>query len=453
MFQFAVTNMIMKASMNVWGSCRLRDLGKWAAGSAFPLEYQGNVGLEYLFCKVGDMNRPGNEVYIHSTENTIDDYIADRIKAKIHSAGTVIFPKIGGAIATNKRRILIKDSAIDNNCLGIIPNENTDSEWLLHFLSSVDFSRYQSGTSVPSLRQSVLGNIEAPLMPNNIQKQVAIFLTWFKDKSPADRWDNSPPLPSELQEQKRIVARMGRLITRAEKARKLRVEAVEEAEGLFASILSRMYEINRTDYPIEFLENIAEKIADINHKMPKAVEKGVKFISPKDFTPNGINFNNCKKISENDFDRLRKKIQPQKGDILYSRIGTVGQARLVDTDEDFLASYSIVTIRPNSKKCLSKYLLFALRAPTILGHAKVQVRAIAMPDLGIGKIRKFQIPLPPLPAQHRIVAYLDSLQEKVNELKKLQDENGEQIKELIPSILNNASEGDVCMHAGENLLQ
>jgi type I restriction enzyme, S subunit len=67
------------------------------------------------------MNLPGNEKYITASNNHIDQEAAARMRAKIHPEGTVIFPKIGGAIATNKRRILTKGSAIDNNCLGKLP--------------------------------------------------------------------------------------------------------------------------------------------------------------------------------------------------------------------------------------------------------------------------------------------------------------------------------------------
>ena len=207
----ASIRIIMKSSMDIWGKCKLSDFGYWASGGGFPREYQGHIGLKYLFCKVGDMNRPGNEIYIQSTENTIDDEIAGIINVKIHPPGTVIFPKIGGAIATNKRRILTKDSAIDNNCLGIIPNNDTDSEWLYYLLNSIDFSNYQSGTSVPALRQSVIGDIEVPSLPKYLQQQIVEFLRWLKGKSALDSWDTSPALPLELEKQKSLITRLERV--------------------------------------------------------------------------------------------------------------------------------------------------------------------------------------------------------------------------------------------------
>ena len=106
------------------------------------------------------------------TENTIDEKIAKEIRARIHSKGTIIFPKIGGAIATNKRRILNKESAIDNNCLGVIPYSYVNLDWLFMFFNSIDFTQFQSGTSVPAINQSQIGNIVIDLPPLSEQKRI-----------------------------------------------------------------------------------------------------------------------------------------------------------------------------------------------------------------------------------------------------------------------------------------
>jgi type I restriction enzyme S subunit len=79
------------------------------------------------------------------------------------------------------------------------------------------------------------------------------------------------------------------------------------------------------------LGEIAE-VMDTDHKMPKAKDHGIFFISPKDFIDNGeIDFQNAKKISEEDFERISRKCKPETGDLLFSRIGTIGKVRKVPT--------------------------------------------------------------------------------------------------------------------------
>jgi type I restriction enzyme S subunit len=58
-------------------------------------------------------------------------------------------------------------------------------------------------------------------------------------------------------------------------------------------------------------------------------------------------------------------------------------------------------------------------------------------------MRKTQIPLPPLPEQQRIVAYLDGLQAKVDALKKRQAETAAELDALLPSVLDKAFKGDL----------
>ena len=146
-----------------WEWKSLSDIGNWAIGSGFPHEAQGRKDLPILFAKVSDMNLPGNELEIVSTNHTIDDEAVERLRINIHQAGTVIFPKIGGAIATNKRRVLVRPTAIDNNCLGITPSAVMGTSYLFLLLSSIDFTVYQAGTSVPALSQGTLGRIPVGL--------------------------------------------------------------------------------------------------------------------------------------------------------------------------------------------------------------------------------------------------------------------------------------------------
>jgi len=155
-----------------WVASRLDEVGDWAIGTGFPKREQGLHEGSILFCKVSDMNLPGNETYIRDTVNTIDANAVERIRARAHPFGTVIFPKIGGAIATNKRRILDRPTAIDNNCLGIIPGERCTTSWLLILLRSLDLTEYQSGTSVPALSQGVIGAIPVGLPPFAEQKRI-----------------------------------------------------------------------------------------------------------------------------------------------------------------------------------------------------------------------------------------------------------------------------------------
>ena len=191
-----------------WLAVPLIALGTWAIGSGFPKAEQGKSDGAFMFLKVSDMNLPGNEKYISVANNFIDQNAARRMRAKIHAPGTIIFPKIGGAIATNKRRILTVKSAIDNNCLGIAFSKHVDTEWAYLRLTTLDFTQYQAGTAVPALQQGTLERIPIALPP--------------------------------LAEQRRIVAKVDELMALCDRLEAARAEREAARDRLTAASLARL---------------------------------------------------------------------------------------------------------------------------------------------------------------------------------------------------------------------
>ena len=179
-------------------------------------------------------------------------------------------------------------------------------------------------------------------------------------------------------------------------------------------------EITEDEIPFEIPEgwkwcrllDLCSLIGDIDHNMPKPVDKnhGVLFLSAKDLLDDGsINYiDNVKYISNEDYDRLSRKVKPQLGDIVYSRIGAcLGKARTVKSEVKFLVSYSCCIIR--SIQIDVDYLRYYLESPIILAHSVKARQSIGVPDLGMGEIKKYFIALPPLAEQKRIVERLEEL--------------------------------------------
>ncbi len=120
------------------------------------------------------------------------------------------------------------------------------------------------------------------------------------------------------------------------------------------------------------LGHLCSDINDVNHEMPKAVYEGVPFLSAKDLLDDGtLNFtNDVKMISEEDFENLSKKIRPQRDDIIYSRIGTLGKARLVQTDQQFSVSYSCCVVRVSEETVCKKFICQLLDGEMLLTEAR-----------------------------------------------------------------------------------
>jgi len=436
--QFASSKIIMETSARIWGNCKLKDLGEWASGSGFPREYQGLDGSKYLFCKVSDMNTIGNEVYIHSTENTIDDEVARKINAKIHPKGTVIFPKIGGAIATNKRRILVKDTAIDNNCSGIIPKENVKSKWLYQLLNSIDFSTYQRSGPVPSLSQKTLEEIDVPCVRMEVQEQISLFLDWLNQKSPEASWDNSPNLPSELTQQKHLIRKIEQLIVRIEQIKKLRADAVEEVDELLKSELSRIFQ--KEDLETSSLGKVCKTSSGGTPSRSRSdFYKGeIPWLKSGELNDRLIT-NSEEHITKEALQNSNAKIFP-KGTLLIALYGaSVGKTGILGIDSS--TNQAICAVFPRSDVLNTSYLHWFLKYKR--NGFIDQSFGGAQPNISQRLLKKTKIPIPNLPIQRDIVGYLDCLQEKIDELKKLQGKTEKQIEELIPSLLDRAFKGEL----------
>jgi len=145
-----------------WDVVELRQLGTPLSGGAFPLNEQGDDDGEIPFIKVSDMNTPGNEVFIKASNNWVSRETLMRLRVRAAPAGTTIFPKIGAAVATNKKRLLVRETAYDNNVMGIIPADPTHSRYIFAFFLLFDLRQLTRTTAVPSIKTSELAVLRIP---------------------------------------------------------------------------------------------------------------------------------------------------------------------------------------------------------------------------------------------------------------------------------------------------
>ena len=104
---------------------------------------------------------------------------------------------------------------------------------------------------------------------------------------------------------------------------------------------------------------------------------------------------------------------------------------------------SVALLRPNRSIIDPQFLEYALESSECQSQIWESVKQSAQPCLYIYRMKQLSIPVLPLPEQRGIAAYLDSLEEKVDELKRLQDETEKEIEELILSILDKAFKGEL----------
>jgi type I restriction enzyme, S subunit len=98
------------------------------------------------------------------------------------------------------------------------------------------------------------------------------------------------------------------------------------------------------EWALKPLRDVCRAINDGTHVTPQYVSSGVPFYSVENVTAN--DFTNTKFISHGEHAELIKRCRPEKGDILLTRIGALGETKLIDWDVDASIYVSLALLKP-----------------------------------------------------------------------------------------------------------
>ena len=151
-----------------WEWCKLSELINLKSGNVYKYKTV-NTGIPYI--KVGDMNLGEN---LYSVEESSTYFEKDGIKeTDVIPKNSIIFPKRGGAIATNKKKkVLTKKILIDSNTMAIIVPESLNFEYLYNWFVSIDLSTLGNESVVPQVNNKDIEPLILSLPPLQEQKEV-----------------------------------------------------------------------------------------------------------------------------------------------------------------------------------------------------------------------------------------------------------------------------------------
>ena len=158
-----------------WSVLPLKRIAQFNGGSGFPVSAQGDTHEEILFAKVSDMNRPGNEREITRSANTVSLEVARSLGAQVFERDTIIFPKVGGALLTNKRRLLVRETCIDNNLMGCVVR-GASAAFTFRMLRWLDLARMAKPGPIPAISEGDVREIRVTIPPLPEQTAIVRFL-------------------------------------------------------------------------------------------------------------------------------------------------------------------------------------------------------------------------------------------------------------------------------------
>ncbi|REL39139.1 restriction endonuclease subunit S [Rhodohalobacter sp. SW132] len=381
-----------------WDEINLIDVVNLKSGTTVSKKLEQEFGdIPYL--KVADMNLPENEHSVTTSSRHLNKN--DIQPSKILPVGTVIFPKRGGAIATNKKRVLKTPACVDLNIMGVIPHDNILSQYLFYYFLSFDLLDISNGSSIPQI--------------NNYSFE-----------------DLKINLPKNTKEQKRIVAILDEAFEAIDQAKANFERNIENAEELFQSKMEKAFDqLSEDDKNIFHLKDVCEYDKTTNEKT------GIPYVGLADIESNTGRF-----IGDLTPKEMKSRtFYFNENHLLYGRLRPYLNKILIPSFEGH-CSTEIFPVK-TSNRILNTYIFYWFLKPSTVQNINNTSTGARMPRANMDDVLQFEIPVPDIVVQKKIVNELVKIKEGSAALIQSYKKMSVELEELKKSILKKAFSGEL----------
>ena len=364
---------------------RLGDICTIYTGTGFPNQYQGETSGDYPFYKVGDISKnvtKGNK-YLQECDNYVSADIVKKIKGTIVPIDTVVFAKIGEAVKLNKRAITSKNCLVDNNAIGVCPDQKRlNLSYFFHYMCNIQLETYAEATTVPSVKKSSIENLDIPLPTYEEQTKKSLILDKVCD-----------------------------LIS-------LRKQQLSKLDELVKSRFIELIHNNNIRYVK--LKDVAEDGRIITYGIVKPgehTEGGVPIIKVKDF-PNGTILMSDMLLASPEIESKYERSRVKEGDLLFSIRGSVGRTAFVPKeliDANITQDTARISVGTDFNP---QYIRAALGFDSVQQEINEHVRGVAVRGISLAELRDIGIPVVEKKTQDEFGRFVEQTDKSKFEIQK-----------------------------------
>ena len=412
-----------------WAWCRFNSICDIArGGSPRPIQdYLTDSPEGYNWIKIGDTEKGGK--YINSTKERIKP--EGLTKTRLIHKGDFL---LTNSMSFGRPYISNIDGCIHDGWLVMSILGNAFVPDYLYYLLSSPYAYHQfcgrvAGAVVKNLNIDKVAESLIPLPPLAEQKRIVAKLEqvlplaeeYGAAQEQLDKLNKE--LPEVLKKSILQEAIQGKLVPqnpKDEPASVLLAKIRKEKESLVKQGKLKKKDLNcdsiaEEDLPFELpsnwewcrLEDIVWHLSDGTHKTPKYTESGIPFVSVKNMSSGRLSFENTKFVSKEESDILNQRCNPEKGDLLLSKVGTTGIPVIVDVDFQFSLFVSLALIKFFPNLIDSSFFVYLIKSPLVQNQVREHTRGVGNKNWVLNDIAKTIIAIPPLAEQKRIVAKLE----------------------------------------------
>ena len=166
-------------------------------------------------------------------------------------------------------------------------------------------------------------------------------------------------------------------------------------------------------------------IKDGPHKSLTDIGKengGHPFISVRNIVNGYIDFSTARYISDEDYNSAIKKCNPEKGDMLYSKGGTTGVAKLIDIDEKFANWVHVAVLKFDKSKLNGIFFENMLNGSYCYEQSQHLTKGIVNRDLVLSAMAQIKIYRPPIELQNQFADFVQQVDKSKSAIKKSLEE-------------------------------
>jgi len=225
------------------------------------------------------------------------------------------------------------------------------------------------------------------------------------------------PLPPTIDEQEAIAGALSDADALIESLEQLIAKKRHLKQGAVQELLTGKMRLPglRGEWEIKSLRAVCRAINDGTHFTPEYVETGIPFFSVENVTAD--DFTNTKFISYKEHDRLIRRCRPEKGDILLTRIGALGETKLIDWDVEASIYVSLALLKLH-QDVDSRYVYCYTKSRKFVRDIEGRSLMNASPKkINMGDIGGVPILMPPLAEQIAIASVLSDMDAEIAALE------------------------------------
>ena len=419
-----------------WTWSRLGIIGVWGAGATPEKSnnaYYANATIPWLV--TGDLN----DGVIKDIPGRISELALKQTSVRLNPKDSVLIAMYGATIG--KLGILSFPATTNQACCACQPFEGIDNWYLFYYLLAQreSFRKRGEGGAQPNISKEKIIATLVPIPPYEEQKRIVEAIEKFEpliaeyDKLEQQAKKLDGEIFDKLKKSILQYAIRGKLVPQDssdEPASVLLSKIKAEKEKLIKEGKIKkekpLSPITDSEKPFDIpdswqwvrLGELATKFTDGTHSTPKYVLAGVPFLSVKDMSRGFLDFSNTKFISEEEHEILYKRCNPEKGDLLITKVGTTGISVIVDTDKQFSLFVSVALMKFSKRYLDVNFLKELINSPLVQQQAQENTRGVGNKNWVLDDIRNTIVPLLPLNEQKRIVARIEQLFAEIDKINR-----------------------------------